>query len=343
VPTGKQAVPEAPLSRVVSQKERDALFAEIQATRRRLDPPWLIAVPDSKFTRRWDAGNLVFMLFTAFVTPFEVALLEMQWWDALFVANRLVDLFFVCDLLLQFNLAFKKAALGSFLVTDRSQIAARYLESWFVWDLLSVLPYDFIGAWSGEEGLAHLKGLRVLRLLRLVKLVRILKASQMIQRWERRAHLSHAQAQLIKFGAAIVVVAHWLACVWCVQLTVEADHAYTWLTALADADGDGTVSHDEKWPPLDIYSSALYWAVVTITSVGYGDICGKNPNEFRVATVCVLFSACLWAYIIGSACGIISNLDMASINYYQTLDQLNYFISENRHEPHRRLPRPHHL
>ena len=43
-------------------------------------------------------------------------------------------------------------------------------------------------------------------------------------------------------------------------------------------------------------------------------------------------SACLWAYIIGSACGIISNLDVSAINHYQTLDQLNYFVKENKSE-----------
>ena len=48
------------------------------------------------------------------------------------------------------------------------------------------------------------------------------------------------------------------------------------------------VGADEELSPLDKYSAALYWAVVTITSVGYGDICAKNAAEFRVATVCVL-------------------------------------------------------
>jgi len=69
---------------------------------------------------------------------------------------------------------------------------------------------------------------------------------------------------------------------------------------------------------------------VCVFSVGYGDISAKNPTEMRVGTVCVLMSSCLWAYIIGSACGIVSNLDPPTISHYQTLDQLNYFIRENR-------------
>jgi hypothetical protein len=48
-----------------------------------------------------------------------------------------------------------------------------------------------------------------------------------------------------------------------------------------------------------------------------------------VCVLLVLSSACLWAYIIGSVCGIISNLDVAQIVYHQNMDQLNLFIQEN--------------
>jgi hypothetical protein len=64
-------------------------------------------------------------------------------------------------------------------------------------------------------------------------------------------------------------------------------------------------------------------------SVGYGDISATNPAEQRVCVLLVLSSACLWAYIIGSVCGIISNLDVAQIVYHQNMDQLNLFIQEN--------------
>ena len=31
--------------------------------------------------------------------------------------------------------------------------------------------------------------------------------------------------------------------------------------------------------PMNKYSAALYWSIVTITSVGYGDITPQNPSE----------------------------------------------------------------
>ena len=71
-------------------------------------------------------------------------------------------------------------------------------------------------------------------------------ASSLVQRFERRAHLSHAEVQLVKFGTAILVVAHWMSCAWCMMLTLERPGAYTWYTALVDADGDGQVSRSPE-------------------------------------------------------------------------------------------------
>ena len=42
----------------------------------------------------------------------------------------------------------------------------------------------------------------------------------------------------------------------------------------------------------------------------------------------LLTGSSLWAYIIGSACGIIATLDPALIQYRQTLDELNFFVKD---------------
>ena len=73
----------------------------------------------------------------------------------------------------------------------------------------------------------------------------------------------------------------------------------------------------------EIYPAAIYWSVVTITSVGYGDITAQNPDEMCIATIFLLMSACLWAYIIGNATAIVSTGDPDAIAHHQTMDALN--------------------
>ena len=47
-----------------------------------------------------------------------------------------------------------------------------------------------------------------------------------------------------------------------------------------------------------------------------------------VQSLMLLTGSSMWAYIIGSACGIIATLDPALIQYRQTLDELNFFVKD---------------
>ena len=48
---------------------------------------------------------------------------------------------------------------------------------------------------------------------------------------------------------------------------------YSWVTALAAGKGRSYMSHG------DIYLAALHFAVMTLTTVGYGDIAPQTPTE----------------------------------------------------------------
>ena len=89
------------------------------------------------------------LLFTALVTPFEIAFLEAPppWTTGntvLFVINKCVDFMFIIDLGMNFFVAFFSDEESKWIY-EPSKIRRRYLRSWFGIDFVSILPFDTVG------------------------------------------------------------------------------------------------------------------------------------------------------------------------------------------------------
>lgn len=76
----------------------------------------------------------------------KVAILELRMWDWLFVANRIVDLIFVLDMVKCFFTSYQETKLrsSSTWVKDWRKICRHYVYGWFLIDIISIIPYDFL-------------------------------------------------------------------------------------------------------------------------------------------------------------------------------------------------------
>ena len=105
--TGSQSTGEAPSRERRSSESMQGLvdMGAVAAARAKMDTaPWYVLRPDGKLVTRWDALTSLALVFTAIVTPFEVAFLPeaespREW---LWLANRLIDLIFLMDMAMQF-------------------------------------------------------------------------------------------------------------------------------------------------------------------------------------------------------------------------------------------------
>ena len=180
---------------------------------RRLTAPkhWLLIDPaKSKRMGYWDALTTLALLFTATVTPFEVALLDVKL-DALFIVNRVVDSIFAMDILVQFITMTEvnaDSAQGSTWVTSPRTIAWNYMSSWFLLDVFAVgiagidiyavVAESIWGAGAAEQ-LTRLVVLKICRVLRLFKLARLLRSSRIAKRWETRIAIDYSLISIFKW------------------------------------------------------------------------------------------------------------------------------------------------
>ena len=117
---------------VTSELQRRGLLAQMPSKTR----AWFIVDPRaSTRASAIDITTAVALIFTLFVTPFEVSFLRPALRvDGLFVANRLVDLAFLFDIGLQFVVMYPTSSAtlqGAKWEDNPWRIAGSYLRTWF--------------------------------------------------------------------------------------------------------------------------------------------------------------------------------------------------------------------
>ena len=101
---------------------------------------------------------------------------------------------------------------------DPKGIATSYVTSWFVIDVASCVPVQYIEYAmnaSGSGANRNIKVLKVIRLFRLAKMLRMLRLKRILARYEEYLSGSIVQTVvLVKMLVVLMFVMHLLACGW---------------------------------------------------------------------------------------------------------------------------------
>jgi voltage-gated potassium channel len=134
----------------------------------------------------------------------------------------------------------------------------RYARSFFgIVDLLAILPTYFSLLFPGAQSLLVIRGLRLLRVFRVLKLVHFVgEASQL------RVALQASLRKIIVFLGAVLAI---VVIVGSVMYLIEGE--------------------ENGFTNIPV---SIYWAIVTMTTVGYGDIAPSTPLGKILASVIMI-------------------------------------------------------
>jgi CRP-like cAMP-binding protein len=258
----------------------------------------------------WDWIIIAIVCYTIFQVPMAAfyrpqltAVVGLVVWD------YIVDFIYLSDLILHFNSAFIDE--WGAKITDRKLIRRRYMTTGIALDLISLIPLELIFGLSTGIGLGS-RGFACLRLIRLIRVQRM-KTSERLQS-------SIVLFRLLRLLVALFVMVHWMGSLFFgIGVMQTAGNSYTgerWVYFYGIQDADLSTQ----------YVNSVYWAVVTILTVGFGDITPHTNAEKLYTCFVIIAGSVFYAIVFGNIALLIQNLDISYQRYRDKLDSLEEFI-----------------
>lgn len=81
------------------------------------------------------------------------------------------------------------------------------------------------------------------------------------------------------------------------------------------------------------YVRAIYWTFTTLTTVGYGDISAKTPEQMLFTCLVQITGVGVFGFILSNVASILARADAARENHMNNLDKIDTFMRQHR-TPH---------
>lgn len=267
----------------------------------------MVFLPTDKLRLFWDFIQIFINLKFFGIIPLCVSF-DLEFFSENKIWSSLTFLTFAFDFIVNFNTAFYSK--GE-LITSKKQITKHYLKTFFFYDFFS-LSFLLL---SGIFGLS-IENL-FLKVSAFFFLFRIRNLSKAISRFEDFLFIDEKTENIFGFVKLIFLIllfSHWSACIWIFIGKVE--ESSSWIIYYG-------LRHESY---LKQYVNALYYIVVVINTVGFGDIVSTTTVE-KGFTIVFIYIACVIFGITLNRIGmILQNINRSSRELKRSLNLINGFM-----------------
>ena len=289
--------------------------------------PLFIFDPSGRFISSWNIFMAMILMYTAIVDPFVLSFIVSEKWDALFLIDACIDFTFMFDLSFTFNTAFYNSE--NQLVFTRKAIFLNYLKGWLLLDLASSIPFGLLEAFLIPSSNSATKLVRISRLrnipklLRLSRLIKIAKNLSALQDLDFVISMNQRILRFVKVVLGVILCVHVISCMWFLTARMDNFTPETWVVRFGYLDQSVWVQ----------YQASAYWALTTLTTVGYGDIFPHTVGEKAVTIMWMVFAVYFISFSIGTLTTIFSDWDLRVKQVNEKLFLVDEFENSTRLPP----------
>jgi len=286
----------------------------------------LIVHPKDMQKIYWDIFVGLWVIASVLVAPVDIAFSSSSF-GSTNIPDIVFSVIFCIDMLVSFRTAFVLKDEDAYVIIPQLMYY-NYIKTWFTIDFVSTVPLEMIMSTvsSANTFASSSKLIKILRLFRLVKLTRIFKLKVYLVRLESMCGIPATLFDFLSLMIKVVFIGHFIACFWWGMCSIMSPTGSAWF----DQDeivGTDALRHDKT---SERYLWSLYWAIATLTTVGYGDVHSWNTSE-RALNIFVLFiSASVFGLIVANVSEVMEGMDRKSSLTSNRMLQISEYLKEKK-------------
>ncbi|KAL4469170.1 hypothetical protein ABPG72_008910 [Tetrahymena utriculariae] len=264
--------------------------------------PIPVILPFYKVSLIWDLIQILFILINSFIIPFEIAFLNGETFDQNLKIISMI-IFFI-HFFMVLNTAYYE---NGILQNNRINILINFTNKHFIIEFLA-----FICLYYNPFGIPLLRILFLIKFYQFYETVQNLIES--LQLSDKYFFLIHLFTLLIE----IIFLCHVFACTWygIGQFQLNYNMFPNWI----DSYGINNLIIGSR------YIQSVYFAIVTVGTIGYGDINPKSDVEKVFISTMTLLSCGIFAYIISNIQDVYRDYNKKKETFLTNLTELNKYM-----------------
>eukprot|EP01043_Picozoa_sp_COSAG02_P056697 COSAG02_NODE_6763_length_3375_cov_1.492369_3_plen_331_part_00 len=207
------------------------------------------------------------------------------------------------------------------------KIATHYASGWFTIDAASCFPGNYIALalQSDDPGVVHMLGIT-----RMLKLLRLARFARLVAKYEVEFNSLMMRIKAGKLVLIMLLLAHWLCCTWFAFGSLSSESV--------DQDGNRLLGWVERTygkgdslstaTLMDYYLKSFYWAMMTMTTVGYGDVSPQTGWETSVAIVGMIIGGFTFGLIVSQLGELSKQQNVAEVMRLEKFDLIGAMLRD---------------